>query len=369
MDLQTDTHINPTQRYHHDLERSSFVADPAQEIAVSYTQSLYEQLMEPEPVTGMWKKLFSQTLQPVRGLYFYGKPGRGKTWLVDGFYDCLPFKEKHRIHFHQFMRDIHHQLKELPKSPDPLKIVAENIAKKYRVLCLDEFHVHDIADAMLLAGLLKALFDNGVILVATSNTAIDNLYKNGLQRERFMYAIKLLQQHTIEVMLDGDNDYRLSQLIKNSSYSVLPSEDMQVKIDNMFDAMAPSKAKHDRQIIINDRTIDYRALADDVIWFDFNAICNTPRSAHDYLEIAQIYHTVFLSNLYQLQEAHDSIAKRFIHLVDALYDHNVKLIIVAEVEMSELYHGRKQTDEFMRTFSRLHEMGGKSYLAKPHVMR
>jgi len=357
------------QRYQQDLEQSGFVADPAQKKAVAYTQSLFEQLQWPQPVTGGWHKLFLRKQAPIQGLYFYGEPGRGKTWLIDGFYDCLPFREKHRIHFHQFMRDIHLQLKELPKSPDPLKIVAANIAKEYRVLCLDEFHVHDIADAMLLAGLLKALFDKGVTLVATSNIAISELYKNGLQRERFMYAIDLLQQHTVEVMLDGENDYRLSQLEKNSSYSVMDKEEMPARLNTMFNMMAPSKAKHNRQIVINDRFIDYIALADDVIWFDFDAICNTPRSAYDYLEIAQIYHTVFLSNVYQMQECHDSIAKRFVHLVDAFYDHNVKLIITAQVEMDKLYCGRTQTDTFMRTFSRLHEMGGKSYLARPHVMR
>ena len=359
--------MTPTEHYQRELDSGAFRPDPAQARAVVATQRLYDELLALRP--GGWRRWFSARPAPVKGLYFSGEPGRGKTWLVDCFYECLPFAEKNRVHFHRFMRDIHEQLRMLPKSPDPLVIIAKKIADDIRVLCLDEFHVHDIADAMLLAGLLKALFDNGVTLVTTSNIAIEDLYKNGLQRERFMYAIALLQQHTQEVLLDGEEDYRLALLEKGLAYYVLDKAEADILLEQKFRALAPSTPKHNRQIVINDREIAYLALADDVIWFDFDALCNTPRSAHDYLEIAQLYHAVFVSHIYVMKEAEDSIAKRFIHLIDALYDHNVKLILAAEKPMNELYSGRRQCDAFQRTLSRLHEMGSQSYLARPHLAR
>jgi len=358
--------MTPSEHYQQQLESGNFSADPAQARAVMATQQLYDDLLAVPTDSGGWRHWFAAQRAPVKGLYFCGDPGRGKTWLVDCFYECLPFAEKNRVHFHRFMRDIHQQLKALPKSPDPLVIVAKKIAQDIRVLCLDEFHVHDIADAMLLAGLLKALFDNGVSLVTTSNIAIEDLYKNGLQRERFMYAIALLQEHTQEVWLDGEQDYRLALLEKAQAYYISPDDAL---LEQKFKALAPSPPKHNRQIKVNDREIDYLALSDDVIWFDFDALCNTPRSAHDYLEIAQLYHAVFISRIYVMQEAEDSIAKRFMHLIDALYDHNVKLILGAEKSVYELYSGRRQSETFERTISRLHEMGTKSYLARPHLSR
>jgi len=361
--------VTPTEHYQRELDTGQFRPDPAQVRAVAATQRLYDELLAtPAPASG-WRRWFVRRTAPVTGLYFRGEPGRGKTWLVDCFYACLPFSEKNRVHFHRFMRDIHQQLKLLPKSPDPLVIIAKKIARDIRVLCLDEFHVHDIADAMLLAGLLKALFDNGVTLVTTSNIAIADLYKNGLQRERFLYAIALLQAHTEEVLLDGDQDYRLALLEKEDACYVLDAAQARAVLTPRFDALAPSPPKHDRQITVNGREIDYIALSDDVIWFDFDALCNTPRSAHDYLEIAQIYHAVFISNIYPMAEAEDSIAKRFIHLIDALYDHNVKLVLAAEKPLAELYRGRSQGEAFQRTLSRLHEMGSQAYLAKPHLAR
>lgn len=360
--------MTPAEYYQMELKSGKLKPDPSQAQAVLATQRLYDELLAAPDRAGGWRRWFVQ--QPVpKGLYFCGQPGRGKTLLMDYFYKSLPFTEKNRVHFHIFMRDIHQQLRILPKSPDPLVIVAKKIAADIRVLCLDEFHVHDIADAMLLAGLLKALFDDGVTLVTTSNIVIDDLYKNGLQRDRFLYAIALLHEHTQQVALDGEQDYRLALLEKNQAYYVLSDKQTHLQLGLKLDALAPCPPKHNRQISINGRKIDYLALAGDVIWFDFDALCNTPRSAYDYLEIAQMFHAVLISHVYVMGEAEDSIAKRFIHLIDALYDHNVKLILAAEKPMYELYSGRRQRNAIQRALSRLHEMGGRSYLAKPHLLR
>ncbi len=360
--------MTPTERYQRELENGKLKPDSAQAQAVAATQRLYDELLVASARAGGWWRRFAASSVP-KGLYFCGEPGRGKTLLMDYFYECLPFEEKNRVHFHRFMRDIHQQLRILPKSPDPLVIVAKRIAANIRILCLDEFHVHDIADAMLLAGLLKALFDQGVTLVTTSNIAINDLYKNGLQRDRFLYAIVLLQEHTQQVRLDGEQDYRLALLEKNQAYYVLSDAQARFQLELKFNALTPCPPKHNRQIPINGRKIDYLALADDVIWFDFDALCNTPRSAHDYLEIAQMFHAVLISDVYAMGEAEDSIAQRFIHLIDALYDHNVKLILAAEKSMNELYSGRRQCDAIERALSRLHEMGGRPYLEKPHLLR
>ncbi|HEB56884.1 MAG TPA: cell division protein ZapE [Gammaproteobacteria bacterium] len=360
--------MTPTEYYQRELDRGKLRPDPAQAQAVAASQRLYDELLSASARAGGWRRWFAASAVP-KGLYFCGLPGRGKTLLMDCFYECLPFAGKNRVHFHRFMRDIHQQLRILPKSPDPLVIIAKKIAADVRVLCLDEFHVHDIADAMLLAGLLKALFNHGVTLVTTSNTAINDLYKNGLQRDRFLYAIALLLEHTQQVLLDGEQDYRLAQLEKNQAYYVLSETQARFQLELKFNALAPCRPKHNRQLSINGRKIDYLALADDVIWFDFDALCNTPRSAHDYLEIAQMFHAVLISYVYVLGEAEDSIAQRFIHLIDALYDHNVKLILAAEKPMYELYSGRRQGDAIQRALSRLHEMGSRSYLAKPHILR
>ena len=361
--------MTPRERYQIDLQKDGFIADPQQEKAVGFTQQLYHELIARDAYQpGLFDRLLKREPADIKGLYFWGGSGRGKTYLMDCFYECLPFQRKHRVHFHRFMLDIHEQLRSLPKSPNPLIIVANRIAEKVQVLCLDEFHVHDIADAMLMAGLLQALFDKGVTLVATSNIAIDDLYLNGLQRERFLHAIELLHQHTKEVELESGTDYRFSILEKSQCYYVATKEAGENIIAQQFDKLTPAPPKHNRAIEINSRNIRYKALADDVIWFDFNELCNTPRSANDYIQIAQSHHTVFISNIFHMSESHDNVAKRFVHLIDALYDHNVKLIAVAEAEPHHIYTGRRMAFAFERTVSRLSEMGSKNYLALPHLI-
>ena len=370
--------MTPLESYQHDLKRSNFSPDDSQRYAVELTNELYEKLvaankLEPQ-ATGFWSGLFNKKSDYIKGLYFWGGTGRGKTYLIDCFYECLPFKEKHRIHFHHFMLDIHEQLRllpilpNLPKSTNPLEIIAKNFSSQYQVLCLDEFHIHDIADAMLMVGLLKMLVNNGVTIVASSNIAINDLYKNGLQRERFLEVIDLLEQVTTEYDLGDGTDYRFNALEKSTIYFVGLTDTTTIKITECFENIVPTKPKHGRQIEINNRMIDYVAEADDVIWFEFAAICESARSAHDYIEIAQIYTTVVVSKIPVMDESYDSAAKRFIHFIDALYDHNVKFICSAEAEPDKLYVGNRLAFAFDRTISRLTEMQTNNYLALPHTI-
>lgn len=358
--------MGPLQRYQQDLQRPAFEPDEAQARAVEHLDALYHQLLEPAPKGRWWDRLRGIRHEPVKGLYLWGGVGRGKTCLMDRFYAALPFAGKRRVHYHKFMVDVHEHLQLLPKSPDPLPIVANRIAEAARVLCLDEFHVHDIADAMLLSGLLRALFDRGVVLVATSNTPIDELYLNGLQRERFMEAIELLRSHTQQVDLGDGRDHRLALMEKEQNYTVAHNGEHVRQLEKRFLQLAPGEIRRSPNLTINHRTVQALAEAEDVVWFDFDALCNTARSAHDYLEIARRYHTVLLSGVPPLGEARENAAQRFMHLVDALYDHGVKLIVSAEAPPHTLYQGTRLVDRFQRTVSRLMEMGSHHYLSLPH---
>ncbi|MBI3561033.1 MAG: cell division protein ZapE [Gammaproteobacteria bacterium] len=360
--------MTPKQRYSTDLKRPDFAADAIQAAAVEQLNNLYQQLeMSAVPSTGVLSRWWRKPV-PIKGLYLWGSVGRGKTYLMDCFYDGLQATRKQRVHYHRFMLDIHAQLKHLPKSPNPLPIIGRQIAAKIQVLCLDEFHVSDVADAMLLAGLLQAMLDNGMTLVATSNTAIDNLYLNGLQRERFMAAIQLLKNHTIEIDLQQGVDYRLAHLEKGQTYMVAIDGAMYDLLAARLNELAPAQVQHNCTLDINGRAVHARAESDDVVWFDFEEICNTPRAAQDYLEIACHYHTVLISAIPKMGEAQESAAKRFMHLIDALYDHHVKLLATAQAPPQGLYFGRQLKGAFDRTVSRLIEMNTRDYLALPHKL-
>ena len=361
--------MTPLERYESDLRQPDFLADPLQRHAVAHTQRLYQELLTIQvQKPGRFARLFKNKRRYTKGLYFMGGTGRGKTYLLDCFYEALPFHEKYRVHFHRFMLEIHERLKELPPSPDPLQVIGAELAKHYRILCLDEFHVHDIGDAMIMAGLLQALFENGLVLAATSNIPIKHLYKNGLQRERFLPAISLLQENLEEVDLQEGQDYRLYRLTHGDTYQVVTTGNSHDWLELRFVKLAPSAPKHGRKLHINHRDIPYIALADDVIWFDFQVLCNTPRAVSDYIEIALQFHTLFLSGIPVMSEAQDDVAKRFIHLVDALYDHNVKLIATASAMPDQLYTGRRLAFAFQRTKSRLYEMTSQNYMNRPHLM-
>ena len=361
--------MNPTERYESDLQQPHFVVDPLQRYAVFHTQRLYDDLLSVQlQKPGLLAKLFRHKTQPLKGLYFMGGTGRGKTYLLDCFYECLPFSEKHRVHFHRFMLEIHDWLKQLPPSPDPLQVIGVELARRYRVLCLDEFHVHDIGDAMIMAGLLQALFEHGVTLAASSNISINDLYKNGLQKERFMPAIKLLEENLEEIDLKAGDDYRLHRLTHTDTYLVVNANKQQEWMEQRFTDLAPTTPILAQKLHINHRDIPYAALADDVVWFDFQVLCNTHRAASDYIEIALQFHTLCLSHIPVMSEEQDDVAKRFIHLVDALYDHNVKLVATATTMPDKLYTGRRLAFAFERTKSRLYEMSSKDYMMRPHLM-
>ncbi len=353
------------QRYTQDLNSKGFVPDPVQWQAIVSLQHLSDTLNKVgKSSEGMMRRLLLGTPR-IPGIYLWGGVGRGKTYLMDMFYDSLQDIGKQRVHYHKFMLDIHEQLRKLPKSPNPLEIIGKSIARHTRVMCLDEFHVTDVADAMLLAGLLRALFSNGVTLIATSNIRIDRLYLNGLQRERFMQAISLLHDYTVEIDLELGQDYRLLHLSRGETY--LPADaNSQQWLSAKFKALAPGDVIYNIPLVIHDRQINTVAMSDDVVWFDFHELCDTPRAAKDYLEIARLFHTVFVSDIPRLADAQDNAAKRFMHLVDALYDHRVKMIASASLQPAELYQGRLLQGAFDRTISRLIEMGSTDYLALAH---
>lgn len=358
----------PYKRYQQDLLAEGFVADAAQQAAVKQLQALFEQLLVPvhQSWWARWRKL---PKEPVKGLYFWGGVGRGKTYLMDVFYDALPFEQKMRTHFHRFMRRIHHELGLLGEQVNPLEQVADVIAREARVICFDEFFVTDITDAMILAGLLEALFDRGVTLVATSNIEPQGLYRDGLQRARFLPAIDLLLRHTQVVNVDGGVDYRLRALQQAALFYTPLDSDAERAMSECFLRLAPDAQSISCNTVlsIEGRSILARQLADDVVWFDFDAVCDGPRSQRDYIEIAKEYHAVLVSNVPLLGATSDDQARRFIYLVDEFYDRNVKLVLSAAAPIVGMYHQQgRLAFEFERTQSRLLEMQSEHYLAQPH---
>jgi cell division protein ZapE len=358
--------MTPLQRYQADLGREGFRADSEQRQAVEALQVLYEALQSSGDSRSVWQRLRLSRPAPLKGLYLWGGPGRGKTYLMDCFFESLAFTEKRRIHFHRFMLEVHEALGRLPRTADPLRIVARQLALRYRILCVDEFHVTDVADAMLLAGLLEGLFRQRVVLVATSNTAPDDLYRDGLQRERFLPAIELLRSFTVTVALGGERDYRLEHLKHSGTYCLVEGRQSEDWLQSCMQELVTSQWRTDTVLEIAGRPLQVRAIAEDVVWFAFGELCFRPRSARDYLELAREFHTLLLQDVPRLGEETDEAVRRFIHLIDALYDHGVKLIVTAAANPDQLYTGQRLRQAFQRTASRLIEMSSTAYLARPH---
>ena len=308
-----------------------------------------------------------KTPKPIRGIYLWGGVGRGKTFVMDLFYDALVDTPKIRLHFHRFMESVHHQLTEHAGQENPLERIADSMREKCRVLCFDEFFVTDITDAMILGELLKALFSRGVTLVATSNITPDKLYANGLQRERFLPAIALIQEHCEVVKLESHADYRLRALELAEIYHYPLDTQASENLEKTFVTIATGELRHNHELIINGRTIHTVKRADGVLWCDFKDLCQTERSASDYIEISRLYHTVFLANVPVLDDHKNDAVRRFIALIDEFYERQVKLMISAECAMEEIYTGSAQAFAFQRTLSRLTEMQTHHYLALPHL--
>jgi cell division protein ZapE len=362
--------MTPLERYQADLKRPDFFHDAAQEQAVRHLQRLYDELLARERGrTSLLGKLFGkQTDVPVKGLYFWGGVGRGKTYLVDTFFDALPFKEKMRTHFHRFMKRVHEEMATLKGEKNPLTLIGKRFADEARVICFDEFFVSDITDAMILATLLEELFKNGVSLVATSNIVPDGLYKDGLQRARFLPAIELLKVHTEIVNVDSGIDYRLRALEQAELFHFPLDAVAEQSLHKSFKSLLHEKVsvQENEALMIENRAINARRIGGDVGWFEFRELCDGPRSQNDYIELGKIFHSVILANVEQMGVAKDDMARRFINLVDEFYDRNVKLIISAEVELKDLYSGGRLSFEFQRTLSRLLEMQSHEFLCRPH---
>ena len=364
----------PLERYKKDLTRDDFSYDATQEMAVEYLNKLHQQLVEAENAPSpsflgkLKNRLVKQEIEPIKGLYFWGGVGRGKTYLMDTFYDTLPFERKMRTHFHRFMQRVHAELKALDGTKNPLVTVAEKYAKETRIICFDEFFVSDITDAMILGSLLQELFARGVSLVATSNIIPDGLYENGLQRARFLPAIALLNQHTEVVNVDSGIDYRLRTLEQAELFHWPLDSAADESLNKSFNALAPDleELEENVSIEINNRMLTARKACEDIIWFNFGSLCEGARSQNDYIELAKLYHAVLLSNVPQLGRHNDDAARRFINLVDEFYDSGVKLIVSAEKPIHEIYTEGRLEFEIERTKSRLLEMQSQEYLAREH---
>ncbi len=361
--------MTPLEKYQLDCRRDDFHYDTAQADAVQYTQSLFERLLD-DVNRGFWErvkyKLRLKESVPIKGLYLWGGVGRGKTHLVDSLYDALSITHKKRFHFYRFMRMVHRELRSLKMVTNPLLTVADSIASTTRVLCLDEFHVTDIADAMLLGGLLDALFARHMVLVTTSNEAPDQLYRHGLQRARFLPAIERIKQCTDVVHLDSTVDYRLRYLDKASTYHLATDGMATVRLAESFEHIAPTGARAGVPLEVEGREIATVRLVGGAVWFAFDVICDGPRGADDYIEIARQFQTVMISELPVMDDLMNDQARRLMMLVDEFYDRNVKLIVSASAPPAGLYTGKRFAQAFRRTASRLEEMQTHSYWAKEH---
>jgi cell division protein ZapE len=366
--IQTAIDSTLIKTYQSAIEKGELIADPYQEPVLGELQQVYNQLIVDS--SSLQQSSFASLFirpkiikQSHLGLYIWGGVGRGKTFLVDLFYKQVPIKKKLRLHFHRFMQLVHEELKFLEGIEDPLEQVASNLSKKARLLCLDEIHVIDITDAMLLGRLFQYLFQKGVILVTTSNFPPDDLYKNGLQRERFLPAINLIKEHTKVIEMGGGLDYRSKAMGEISLY-YLPSNNVSDEIlEKHFHRLSGVELHQDRtDIIINNRKIPVRMWSAEVVWFNFYDLCNTARSTEDYSQIATFFRTVLISNIPVMDESMDDAARRFINMIDTFYDMHINLIVSADSKPEELYTAKRLVFEFQRTSSRIKEMQSKHYI-------
>ncbi|MDB5800366.1 MAG: cell division protein ZapE [Rhodocyclales bacterium] len=347
------------------LAERGYKTDSAQLRAVERLQELYTELLafKAKRRSALRKLIFNPDLP--RSVYLWGGVGRGKSFIMDSFFDAVPYRRKRRVHFHAFMQSIHAQLRQAKDQDDPLAHVADGIAEKTRLLCFDEFHVSDIADAMILGRLLEALFERGVVFVMTSNYPPDGLYPNGLQRQNFIPTIALMKKRFDVVEVDHGTDYRLRSLERMNTFIVPNGAEADSQLAAQFVAIAGAVGKPG-DIELLGRKVKARRKAPGVIWFDFQALCGGARSQNDYLELAREHHTLLLSDVPVMTSNQGNEARRFTWLVDVLYDARVKFIVSAAAEADQLYRKGPNAQEFPRTVSRLMEMRTREYLAEPH---
>lgn len=358
---------SPLSWYRLAAKQEGFIADPAQESAIGCLNSLWEDLMDfKEKRNRFLGRSFRAPVSP-RGLYLWGGVGRGKSFLMDTFFGCLPYQRKRRVHFHAFMSEIHQKMREMKHMENPLKAVADDIAQVVRVLCFDEFHVSDIADAMILGRLLEGLFAHGVVLIATSNYPPSNLYPQGQNRSSFLPTIKLLEENLTILNVDSGEDYRLRTLRQAAIFHIPNSPENEAKLAVLFDQLAAQQERLPEEIEILGRTLKAKAHTAQMVWFDFRTLCFGPRSQQDYLFLAQHYQFVFISGIEQLTANERSEARRLTWLIDVFYDYRVKVCATLQAAVETLYTEGDFAEEFTRTASRMQEMQSENYLALPHL--
>lgn len=367
LDLHSTAFIatSPLEKYTQAIESGQFMPDEAQAQAVQELDRVWTELFTRYKSTKTAFRRFRRQTSP-KGVYMWGGVGRGKTWLMDQFYDSIPFRRKTRLHFHHFMQQVHKELNKLSGQRNPLELVADQIYKNAVVICFDEFFVSNVTDAMILSDLFQKLFERGVTLVATSNIAPEGLYKNGIHRDRFLPTIALVQQHCAVLNVDAGVDYRLRVLKQAQLFKHPLTDDAHAWMNERFQALTHTQIPCNTPIIINSRVVETLGHTEDVLWCEFSELCFKPRSPADFIEIANIYNTVLVSNVPHLTDFLSEGTRRFIYLVDEFYDRGVKLLLTSEDSIVELYQGERLAFEIERTRSRLLEMQSDEYLHSEH---
>ena len=358
---------SPLTWYQAASQQAAFIRDAAQARAIEHLDRLWTELMMFKRKRNRFLGRSLRSPQLPKGLYFYGGVGRGKSFLMDAFYGCLPYRRKRRVHFHAFMAEIHQRLRGLKSEANPLKAVAAEIAKETRVLCFDEFHVSDIADAMILGRLLENLFNEGVVLVATSNYAPSELYPQGQNRSSFLPTIALIEEKLTILNVDGGEDYRHRTLTAAEVFYIPANDENERKLADLFTQVTAGQAERPSEIEIHGRMLRCKKRTDKAIWFDFRMLCFGPRSQADYLYLSEHYEMIFVSGIEKLSQAERAEARRLTWLIDVMYDYRVKFCATCDVPVGEIYVEGDFAQEFVRTASRLTEMQSQEYLNLPHL--
>ena len=358
---------SPLTWYQAASQQTAFIRDAAQARAIEHLDRLWTELMMFKRKRNRFLGRSLRSPQLPKGLYFYGGVGRGKSFLMDAFYGCLPYRRKRRVHFHAFMAEIHQRLRGLKSEANPLKAVAAEIAKETRVLCFDEFHVSDIADAMILGRLLENLFNEGVVLVATSNYAPSELYPQGQNRSSFLPTIALIEDKLTILNVDGGEDYRHRTLTAAEVFYIPANDENERKLADLFTQVTAGQVERPSEIEIHGRVLRCKKRTDKAIWFDFRMLCFGPRSQADYLYLSEHYEMIFVSGIEKLSQAERAEARRLTWLIDVMYDYRVKFCATCDVPVGEIYVEGDFAQEFVRTASRLTEMQSQEYLNLPHL--